>query len=292
MFSSAKKWLVIAIMSGLFAAPAVAGNNFLVRTTDTGKVRGIEEKGMLAYQGIPYARPPVGKLRWRPPQPAEKWEGVRDAARLADFCPQNADLGVFGKPGGHEDCLYINVYADKSAVEKGSKMPVFVWIYSGSLFVGASNDYDPRQLVMDGKAVVVTFNYRLGTLGFFAHPAISRENQPTGSYGQMDQSLALDWVQRNIAEFGGDPGNVTISGESSGGNSTMAHILSPWSRGKFQHAIAMSGAATLLRSPHFGAARSLKEAEQTGVKFAEAAGCSDQTAECLRALPLSKILQV
>lgn len=169
---------------------------------------------------------------------------------------------------------------------------MFVWLHGGSLWVCQSGDYDPSRLVREGKAIVVTLNYRLGMFGFFAHPAITAEEHPSASYGQMDQSFALDWVQRNIAAFGGDPLDVTIAGESSGGNSVVAQVVSPWSAGKFQQAIGMSGASVMLRHPSFGAPRPLDEAEAVGADFAEATGCAeaDEVTSCLRALTPGQIL--
>ncbi|TWI62530.1 para-nitrobenzyl esterase [Pseudoduganella lurida] len=259
--------------------------------TDSGLVGGIDQDGMQAWLGIPYAAAPVGKLRWMPPQRPQPWSAVRDAKSFGNYCPQNEDLGVFGKPGGREDCLNLNVYVGKDAVRRGKKLPVFVWIHGGSLFVGANRDYDASKLAKDGNAVVVTINYRLGLLGYFAHPVLNGEGHAFANYGFMDQQMALDWVQRNIAAFGGDKGNVTIAGESSGGNSVLAHVAAPGSRGNFQHAIAMSGGAVALKFPAFGAPKPLDFAEKMGTGFARAAGCeSGDAAACLRALPVATVL--
>ncbi|EER61780.1 Carboxylesterase type B [Acidovorax delafieldii 2AN] len=262
--------------------------------TDSGPVRGTERDDILAWRGIPYATAPVGELRWRPPQPPKAWTTPRDASVYGNFCPQNAELGVFGQAGGSEDCLNLNVFVSRQAAQGGQKLPVFVWIHGGSLWVGAARDYDPSWLAIQGKAVVVTLNYRLGLLGFFAHPALRAEDGATSNYGFMDQQLALDWVQRNIAAFGGDPDNVTISGESSGGGSVLAHMVSPGSAGKFQHAVAMSGAAVALRFPAFGAPKPLEWAERQGRAFAQTTGCDQQgdvaIAACLRQLPAETVL--
>lgn len=248
----------------------------------------------MAWRGIPYAAAPVGELRWRAPQRPKPWTTPRDASAYGNFCSQNADLGVFGQAGGSEDCLNLNVFVGKQAAQSGQKLPVFVWIHGGSLWVGAARDYDPSWLAIQGKAVVVTLNYRLGLLGFFAHPALRAEDSAPANYGFMDQQLALDWVQRNIAAFGGDPENVTISGESSGGGSVLAHMVAPGSAGKFQHAVAMSGAAVALRFPAFGAPKPLEWAERQGQAFAQATGCNLQdetaTAACLRRLPAKTVL--
>lgn len=281
------------LLNTVFLADVLFSSNVLANPVhiDSGVLKGAVADGVQSYKGVPYAAAPVGKLRWMPPQAVAPWQGERDATQYAAQCAQNADLGVFGKAGGSEDCLYLNVFAPENA-QAGDKLPVFFWIPGGSLFVGAGDDYDPTQLARDGKAVVVTINYRLGVFGFFAHPDIDREGHPFANYGYMDQNFALNWVQRNIAQFGGDPHNVTISGESSGGNSAMTQMLSPWGKGKFQHVIAMSGAAVILRDPAFGSPRPLDKAQAVGERFAQAAGCETGGAACLRALSTADILQV
>ena len=264
-----------------------------VMRIDSGPLRGFDDGEMVSYLGIPYAAPPIGKLRWMPPQPPAPWVDTFDATRPGDACVQNADLGAFASSGGKEDCLYLNVYIPKSKRGRAeSGLPVFVWIHGGSLWVGQGSDYDPRKLALEGNAIVVTINYRLGMFGFFAHPTIDREGHPAANYGHMDQSFALSWVQRNIAAFGGDRGNVTIAGESSGGTSVLAQVVSPWSAGKFQHAISMSGAALILKAPNFGAAQPLAAAQKKGTDFASAAGCANQRADCLRKLTVGQILSV
>ena len=218
---------VVACCIGLTLGAAQAAQPTSVLKIDSGPLRGADDGEMLSYLRIPYASPPVGELRWRPPQPPRAWAETLDATRTGNACVQNADLGAFATPGGSEDCLYLNIYAPRSAVQAAKRLRVFVWIHGGSLWVGQGSDYDPRKLALDGQAVVVTLNYRLGMFGFFAHPAIDGEGHAFASYGYMDQSFALDWVKRNIAAFGGDPNNVTIAGESSGGNSVLAHVISP-----------------------------------------------------------------
>ncbi|MEM5318301.1 carboxylesterase family protein [Paraburkholderia sp. JHI869] len=260
-----------------------------VLNVDSGPVRGISDVKMTSFLGIPYAAPPVGDLRWRPPQAPKPWKKPLEANKVSNECPQNGDLGAFASAGGNEDCLYLNVYVPRSTEERRS-LPVFVWIHGGNLTVGQAADYDPSKLVVDGKMIVVTINYRLGVLGFFSHPSIDGERHPFGNYGQMDQAFALDWVHRNIQKFGGDPDNVTIAGESSGGTSVLAQIISPWAAGKFQHAIIMSGGAEIIRHPYFGATRPVEYARKIGSGFATAAGCSDQSAACLRRLSVDQIL--
>lgn len=257
--------------------------------TDAGPVSGIEQGGMMAYLGIPYAAPPVGDLRWRPPQPPEPWTATRKGTTFASDCAQNADLGVFGKAGGTEDCLYLNVFAAQGA-RPDAKRPVLVWLHGGSLWVGSGRDYDASKLAVEGGAIVVTVNYRLGLFGLFAHPAIDDEGHDFANYGFMDQQAALDWVQRNIERFGGDPANVTISGESSGGTAVLGHVASPRSAGKFQHAIAMSGGAVALSPGNFGAPFDLADARASGSAFAAAVGCTERSADCMRALPTKRIL--
>lgn len=257
---------------------------------DSGPIRGRVDGKLHAFLGIPYAAPPVGELRWMPPTPPMSWQVERLATTYGHSCPQNADLGVFGKPGGAEDCLSLNVFVSPDALAEKGKLPVLVWIHGGSLWVGSGQDYDPQKLVVEGKAVLVTLNYRLGLLGYFASPALKAEGHAVGNFGLMDQQFAFDWVQRNIAAFGGDPENVTIAGESSGGNSVMALVLSPQSAGKFRQAISMSGASLILRHPTFGAPRPLAAAEQVGQDFAKAVGCEATDMHCLRNLPLATVL--
>lgn len=255
----------------------------------SGPVSGLDDGEMRSYLGIPYAAPPVGELRWKPPIAPLAWTQTFEATKLGSPCAQNANLGAFATPGGEEDCLSLNVYTPRNATSN-SKLPVFVWIHGGALSVGTSGDHNPRKLVLDGQAIVVTINYRLGMFGFFAHPAIDKEGHPFANYGRMDQSFALDWVQRNIAVFGGDKDNVTIAGESSGGSSVIAHMVSPWSAGKFQHAISMSGASEMIKYPNFAGVTPLADAEVKGTNFANAVGCTDQSPECLRRLTVGEIL--
>jgi para-nitrobenzyl esterase len=268
--------------AGTTAAPAKrhdsAGNPTV--TTADGRLRGQAAGTIDEFLGIPYAAPPVGPLRWRPPQPAAPWTGVRPATQFGPHCPQYGS--PFGLASMSENCLFLNVYAPASSLRAGS-LPVMVWIHGGDLTAGESNDYDPAGLVRDG-VVVVTINYRLGALGFLAHPALAtRAGGPSGDYGLMDQQAALHWVQRNIGQFGGDPRNVTIFGESAGGLSVLAQLVSPAARGLFAKAIIESGSYSLLQP-------SLATAEASGEAFAAKAGCATQTAACLRRLPVQTIL--
>jgi para-nitrobenzyl esterase len=209
---------------------------------------------------------------------------VRDAREFAPSCPQ-AD-GLFMPPGElSEDCLYLNVYTPARPDPGPRSHPVLVWIHGGGLATDGARNYDPRQLASEG-TVVVTVNYRLGALGFLAHPALaSRPGGPSGNYGLMDQQAALRWVQRNIREFGGDSRNITIAGESAGGLSVLAHLVSPESRGLFQRAIVQSGAFALTQV-------SLGDAEAFGQAFASnpQVGCADQTARCLRGVAVEDLV--
>ncbi|GLY92323.1 carboxylic ester hydrolase [Actinoallomurus iriomotensis] len=285
-----RTWLVAAgvILGALLAAtpalsasvpsrPAATGEP--VARTANGMVRGLAKGAVDEFLGIPYAAPPVGALRWRPPHPTASWPGVRDAARFASDCAQSA--GPFGQASSSEDCLYLNVYTP-SHRQAASRSPVMVWIHGGGLHSGAGDIYDPTALVEDG-VTVVTINYRLGALGFLAHPALADAHGQSGDYGLIDQQAALRWVQRNISGFGADPHNVTIFGESAGGLSVLAQLASPQARGLFQRAIVESGSYNLTQS-------TVAAAEASGKAFAVKAGCVDQTAACLRHLPVSTIL--
>jgi para-nitrobenzyl esterase len=258
--------------------PARPRSPLLVTVAD-GRLRGKASGGTDEFLGVPYAAPPVGALRWRPPQPPAPWPGVRAATRFAPHCAQSA--GPFGQASTSENCLYLNVYAPARRPAGG--LPVMVWIHGGAFIAGESNDYNPRGLVANG-VIVVTINYRLGALGFLADPALAASpGGPCGDYGIMDQQAALRWVKHNIAAFGGDPRNVTIFGESAGGQSVLIQLASPGARGLFAKAIAESGG-------YADPPVSLASAEAAGRAFAAKAGCTRQTARCLRSLPVTTIL--
>ena len=253
-------------------------------TTAEGPVEGVAKDGVTRFLGIPYARPPVGNLRWMPPQPAAKWTAVRKADKFGPTCAQVTTLGPFaGPPNSNEDCLYLNVFTP----DVKAKLPVLVWIHGGGYFDGASNDYDATKLVTRGKLVVVTFNYRLNLFGFLAHPALDAEGHAFGNYGIMDMQAVLQWVKRNAAAFGGDPGNVTVGGQSAGAGASAANVFSPGAKGLFHRAIFQSGGYTPFVPKSI--------AEDKGAKFAAAAGCTSKNekggdiAKCLRALPASRI---
>ena len=275
--------VLVAGAGGAVASPASGGANPVVRI-DGGLVRGADAAGVYSFLGLPYAAPPTGNLRWRPPQPASSWSGVRDATQFGASCPQAQAGNPFLPPGTiSEDCLYLNVYTPTSRNSSGGGRPVLVWIHGGGLVQDGGRNYDGTKLAADG-TVVVTINYRLGALGFLAHPALaSRPGGAAGNYGLMDQQAALRWVQRNIAQFGGDPHNVTIAGQSAGGLSVLAQMVSPGARGLFQRAIVESGTFALNQRP-------LATAEAAGETFATAVGCPDQTAACLRNVPVSDLV--
>jgi para-nitrobenzyl esterase len=279
----------------LIAAPAAA------RTLDgvpvkvaapAGTVEGRAHDGVDGFAGIPYARAPVGDLRWRAPRPVPRWEGTRQAAAFGNDCPQvriPGDLTPSDQAMG-EDCLFLNLWRPAHA----TKLPVMVWIHGGGFVAGSSASpvLDGANLAQRG-VVVVSFNYRLGRFGFFAHPALSAEagGKPPVNYAFLDMIAALQWVRANVASFGGDPANVTIFGESAGGAAVNFLMASPEAKGLFGKAIVESGAN---RS---GFARTAEDrpyrvsAEKNGVAFAKAAGLPDgATAPQLRALPADQVL--
>jgi para-nitrobenzyl esterase len=259
---------------------SATGSGGLVVSTADGAVRGKTVAATDEFLGIPYAAPPVGALRWQPPQPPKAWPGVRAATSFGPHCPQPSSS--FGVASMSEDCLYLNVFIPAGA-NKVHNLPVMVWVHGGSLRTGAGDEYNPTGLVGHG-VIVVTINYRLGALGFLADSALaSRPGGPSGNYGLMDQQAALRWVQRNIRDFGGNPGNVTLFGESAGGLSTLSQLVSPGARGLFQRAIVESGS-------YNPAQQSLTTAEAAGQAFATKAGCASNTASCLRSLPVSTVL--
>jgi para-nitrobenzyl esterase len=292
-------WAVLAACALTGMSSAMAASGPLVVAED-GIFRGVATPTMNEFLGIRYAQAPVGELRWKPPRRPGRAFGFQDASQFQNHCPQNAS--PFGLASTTEDCLFLNVFTPVGKGRFGrdadhdhdGRLPVMFWIHGGALVVGESDDYNPQRLVEQG-VVVVTINYRLGALGFLAHPALSAEaadpdddndvdHAPaSGNYGIMDQQMALKWVRRNIAAFGGDPKNVTIFGESAGGLSTFSNLVSPRAKGLFERAIVESGAYRL-NLP------SLATAETQGTAFATSEGCIDQTTACLRALTVAQVL--
>jgi para-nitrobenzyl esterase len=280
----------IALMTIILAAGSALAASDEVRI-DSGKLKGVTANGVVSFKGIPYAAPPVGDLRWRPPQPATPWPGIRLASEYGADCMQlpfpgdAAPLGV--KPA--EDCLYANVWvpADRPA----KKLPVMVWIYGGGFVNGGSSPavYDGSHFARRG-VVFVSFNYRVGRFGFFAFPALTKENpgEPHGNYTFMDQIAALQWVRRNIAAFGGDLKNVTLFGESAGGGSVLTMMTSPLAQGLFQKAIIESGGGrTGLFPPRYvdrASPAGTPSAESIGLAFSRKKGISGDDAGALAAL--------
>src|SRR5687768_5098611 len=233
--------------SGFAATRAIRNDPVAV---ESGSLAGTElASGVRAYLGVPFAAPPVRELRWRPPQPMPSWQGIYHADRTAPECIQTLrahDINhYFGEEATSEDCLYLNIWAPPQAAG-ASSMPVVVWIYGGGFTIGSASmaNYSGEQLAAKG-VVYVAIAYRVGALGFLAHADLSAESpqRVSGNYGFLDQIAALQWIQRNIARFGGDPGSVTIMGQSAGSASVSVLQASPLSRGLFHRAVGMSGGA-------------------------------------------------
>ncbi len=280
--------LALAACSGLLPAnpdPTLA-------SVESGALKGVEKDGIVAFKGVPFAAPPVGDLRWRAPVPAAKWSGVRHAADYGNVCMQkypSTDNGI-GRQPASEDCLTLNIWTQQAS----GKRPVMVWIHGGGFVNGSGTAelYDGAQLAKRG-VVLVTINYRLGRFGSFAHPLLTKEaaGGPVANYGMMDMIASLEWVKRNIAAFGGDPGNVTIFGESAGGMAVQKLMTSPNARGLFHKAIVQSGAGRenvlLLDKPN---ARGLPSAASDGEAFLKSLGVTAGDAAALRAIPADVIL--
>ncbi|MDN3353489.1 carboxylesterase family protein [Actinomadura sp. DC4] len=290
-----------AVAAGL-AAPATADRingvtaDDTVHTTDDtvhttrGTVRGTVADGYRTFDGIPYAAPPVGGLRWASPRPAKPWSGTRDATRPASECPQTA--GFLGDaPSDTEDCLYLNVTTPRNTRNK--KLPVMFWIHGGGFYSGSGSLYGARRLAEGGNVIVVTLNYRLGVFGFLAHPALDDGADKSGDYGLEDQQAALRWVRDNAAAFGGDAGNVTLFGESAGGMSTCSHLAAPASAGLFQQAIIQSGPCTVAGQWPYPegnwTVRPRAVAERQGEATAAELGCDDVA--CLRGKSVQDLLE-
>src|SRR5579884_186499 len=250
----------------------VADGGAPVVTVGTGQLRGRADGAVYAYLGIPYAQPPVGPLRWKPPQPAAPWTGVRDATSFGKRCAQNANPTLQTAASTDEDCLYLNVWTPNPSA---SKLPVMVWIHGGGNVGGSTSDpvpfadggafYSGASLAANG-TVVVSMNYRLGVFGFFAHPGLVAEGSKAANQGLWDQRFALEWVRANVDKFGGDPNDVTIFGESAGSLDVCLHVASPQTPPLFGRAISESGGCTT-RQP------TLAEGQQLVLAFAAQVGC-------------------
>ncbi|MHB8384437.1 MAG: carboxylesterase/lipase family protein [Candidatus Binataceae bacterium] len=289
--------VAICVVTLSLAATASADNRFgrPIVITESGFVAGVTTNGVNEFLGIPYAKPPVGALRWTPPIPYGFFPGFfLEATKFGSECTQSGSLGS-------ENCLFLNVYSPgnhqliHSRDDRGRRLPVMVWIHGGALTSGAGSDYDPSLLVKQG-VIVVTLNYRLGLLGFFAQSALDSESHEAGNYGLMDQQFALEWVHKNIARFGGDPNRVTMFGESAGGQSVYANLASPTAAKLFRGAISESGSYVEFQD-YFDYIVTLAVAETTGTAgvpsgsaIAASVGCGSQTALCLRAVPASKLV--
>ncbi|MGW2618350.1 carboxylesterase/lipase family protein [Streptomyces sp. NPDC001500] len=250
-----------------------------------GRLKGVTADGVTTYQGIPYAAPPVGPLRWRPPAAPPAWTGTRTAAEPGPACaqPEVADSA--------EDCLYLNVTTPADGADRPASRPVVVWLHGGAFSSGSGDQYDATRMARQGDVTVVTVNSRLGALGFFAHPDLP----DSGAFGLQDQQAALRWVRDNAAAFGGDPGNVTLMGESSGGASVCAQLTSPKAAGLFHRAVVQSGSClqnwpknTL--APGDGGTSYFARQDKLAAKGRGALGC--RSLKCLRAKPVKDVLSL
>lgn len=287
LFSRKSLLPLLGLAGALLVTPAIsasvsAGNSGGANTVyiSSGPIRGFVKEGAREFLGLPYAAPPVGDLRWRPPQEPKKWRSVRDATKFGAACAQSLRLPAFSYPSNTEDCLYLNVYTPK---EVRKKLPVMVWLPGGGHTTGSADVYDGATLATTQNVIVVTLNYRLNAFGWLVHPALDGKGKTT-NYGLMDQQFALRWVKRNISSLGGDPNKVTVFGQSAGGIGTLYQLISPKSKGLFDRAIVESGAVFWRKFP------TLAAAEETGKNFAIAIGCPDQTAACMRKASVETIL--
>lgn len=288
-----RRWLMPLLVAGVLAAvvvpasSAAAGDGPVVRT-GAGAVRGQVRGETHVFEGIPYAAPPVGDLRWRDPRPAARWTGVRDATRPGPACAQVP--GELPEGSTSEDCLYLNVTAPAGARHR----PVVVWVHGGGFFMGAGSNYDATRLAERGDVVVVTINYRLGVFGYFGMPGLAG----SGTFGLRDQQAALRWVRANVGAFGGDPRDVTLAGQSAGSMSVCAQLTSPAAAGLFDKAVMQSGSCATEYLDNFeyrgevGATlfQSLDDVTAFGTQVARSLGCADVA--CLRGLPVSDLMSV
>ncbi|MFZ0291044.1 MAG: carboxylesterase family protein [Candidatus Sulfotelmatobacter sp.] len=289
-----KPWRLACVVLAAIQLAAVAVAQTVV--TESGAISGVSEGGLIVYKGIPFAAPPVGDLRWRPPVQIARWTGTRKADAFAPACMQDG-VSMPGEtpPAVSEDCLYLNIWTPAEPTTTTTKtkpapqpLPVFVWIYGGGFINGSAAMplYWGDRLAHQG-LIVVTIAYRLGPLGFLALPELTREspNHSSGNYGLMDQIAALEWIQRNIAAFGGDPKNVTIAGQSSGAMSVSILMASPRAKGLFQRAIGESGG--LFEPLQLAPKYLLANAEREGDKYAASLGAASLVE--LRRLPASQL---
>jgi para-nitrobenzyl esterase len=286
-----RKRMHSAALAAIFAGCCAAQTPAPLKV-EGGLLQGTSEDGLTVYRGIPFAAPPIGDFRWRAPQPAAKWDGVRQAAKFGPSCVQGRGPSPAGQgPEMGEDCLHLNVWTPAKSAR--DRIPVLVWIYGGGFNAGATSDpnYSGEKLAQKG-VVLVSIAYRVGLLGFFAHPELSAENphHASGNYGLLDMIAGLRWIQKNIAVFGGDPAKVTIFGESAGGIAVSMLCASPLSKGLFHGAISRSGGSFGPPRPTTFPGENLKrlpDAEHAGEAYARnaaASGIAD-----LRKLPADKL---
>lgn len=278
---------IAAISISKINAQITKGAITLQVKTNNGILEGVNESGIWIFKGIPFAQPPVGNLRWKEPQAAKNWDGVRKANEFGPRAMQRpifSDMN-FRSNGVSEDCLYLNVWSP--AKSASDKLPVLVYFYGGGFIAGDGSEYryDGESMARKG-IVAITVNYRLSIFGFFAHPELTKESphHASGNYGLLDQSVALQWVQQNISAFGGDPRKITIAGESAGSYSVSAQMASPLSKNIIAGAIGESGSLLGKQSTV-----SLSEAENSGVQFAKSIGAESLAA--LRATPAEQLLE-
>jgi para-nitrobenzyl esterase len=281
-----KQWLCVAL--ALIVLPATSNAAAALALTTSGSISGVREAGVSVYKGVPFAAPPLGELRWRPPEPPAPWTGTRNAIAFAPACMQEG-VSMPGEvpPADSEDCLYLNIWTPAKRIVE--RLPVIVWIHGGGYRNGSASMplYWGDQLAHQG-VIVVTIAYRLGPLGFLALPELTHESKygSSGNYGLMDQIAALRWVQHNIAAFGGDPNRVTIAGQSSGAISVSILMTCPQAKGLFQRAIGESGG--LFEPLQLAPSYLLANAERDGEKYAATLGV--HSLQELRRLPAARLL--
>ncbi len=278
--------LLLVVISAASAITLAQSPNI---PTESGAISGVSEGGLNIYKGIPFAAPPIGDLRWRPPVPLTPWTGTRTSDAFAPACMQTGvSMPGEAPPAVNEDCLYLNIWTPAKETNAPEPLPVIVWIYGGGYINGSASMplYWGDRLAHKG-VIAVTIAYRIGPLGFLALPELTRESQhhSSGNYGLMDQIAALEWIQRNIAAFGGDPKNVTIAGQSSGAISVSILMASPRAKGLFQRAIAESGG--LFEPLQLAPKYLLANAERDGEKYAASLGAT--SLQELRRLPANKL---
>lgn len=291
---------IVSVAMARSPATGSADGGSAIVTIDSGKLAGRHDNGIISYKGVPFAAPPIGMLRWQAPQPVQPWTGIRDAKDYQSDCATVPDTNPIIGPRvpKSEDCLYLNIWKPESPKRK---LPVLVWIYGGGFTNGGTSPiiYDGANLAKQG-VIVVSINYRLGQLGFFAHPALAKEQvgQPRGNYGFLDQIAAFKWIKQNIAAFGGDPENVTAFGESAGGFSVHMLLTSPLAKGLINKAIIQSGGGR--RTIMYGQRMSddgtgkRRSAESSGMKWAQSLGIDGTGPDALaklRSLPTAEVLK-